>query len=690
MELFNRRYFCFICFAFIITAFSMTFFGATVKIAVSIISALLFTVSLALFIKLKKRRFEALFSMLICLAVSVSSFSSFFFISRAENEAARLVGRNTVLVKIIAQTTDDEYDVRLLRVGDTDVNIKAELLLNFEDKFEYGDQLIMNARIDVANYSNDRSRLLSVIMIDGSEVYVNKAEIKNYFSYDGVMSLSKSLQKEFSKHVDKVFGDHSALAKGLLVNDTSDIDAKTKTDFKRSGTSHILAVSGMHIALLMGAVELLLRKVEVKKGIRIVIISVLSLFFLALTGFVASAVRSVLMLFAVYLCYILYEENDSITSLFASVAVIILFSPFSVYDLGMWMSFLATLGILAVYPYFDEKIPYPRQKNLFVRYSLRFLVWVAKALMLTIIANLFLIPIMWYFFGAVSISTLPCNLILTPIVTVLMPLCALSTLLGFFPYISIPFVFVTNKLFDVMMYIVRYFSEIRFGTVSLKYEFAGILITLFALTLIIMLVIRLKHKLVILLPMVAFVLSFAICLSVFDLNSTPNARFIKTDNGEIALVDFASACSVVDLGGADLTKSTMTVKFMSKYATEIDKYFITDPNEKDTLVIERVCKNTVIRNLYIPKVVSNNDLVLYYKILKCAEKYNITVNLYDYDTSVEICNGVMFSYNALDGCSIYSEAVRLKKTGDKTFCEYQNKSYEVFYDLGFSKVIPLN
>ena len=690
MELFNRRYFCFICFAFIITAFSMTFFGATVKIAVSIISALLFTVSLALFIKLKKRRFEALFSLLICLAVSVSSFSSFFFISRAENEAARLVGRNTVLVKIIAQTTDDEYDVRLLRVGDTDVNIKAELLLNFEDKFEYGDQLIMNARVDVANDSRDRSRLLSVIMIDGSEVYVNKAEIKNYFSYDGVMSLSKSLQKEFSKHVDEVFGDHSALAKGLLVNDTSDIDTKTKTDFKRSGTSHILAVSGMHIALLMGAVELLLRKVEVKKGIRIVIISVLSLFFLALTGFVASAVRSVLMLFAVYLCYILYEENDSITSLFASVAVIILFSPFSVYDLGMWMSFLATLGILAVYPYLDEKIPYPKQENLFVRYSLRFLVWVVKALMLTIIANLFLIPIMWYFFGTVSISTLPCNLILTPIVTVLMPLCALSTLLGFFPYISIPFVFVTNKLFDIMMYIVRYFSEIRFGTVSLKYEFAGILITLFALTLIIMLVIRLKHKLVILLPMVAFVLSFAICLSVFNLNSTPNARFIKTDNGEIALVDFASACSVVDLGGADLTKSTMTVKFMSKYATEIDKYFITDPNEKDTLVIERVCKNTVIRNLYIPKVVSNNDLVLYYKILKCAEKYNITVNLYDYDTSVEICNGVMFSYNVLDGCSIYSEAVRLKKTGDKTFCEYQNESYEVFYDLGFSKVIPLN
>lgn len=690
MGLFNKRYLCFICFAFILTAFILTFYGASVKIAVAIIGALALTVSAVFLFKTKKHKFAALFTMFVCLSVVLSSFSSYLFISRAISKAETLVGKNTVLVKIVSQGGYGEYNVRLLRVGEKEVDIKSELTLDAEEKLEYGDRLIMNADVELSNNKQDRSILLDVIYDGNSQIYIDKAEIKNYFSYDGVMSLCHSLQDKFSIHVDKTFGDHSALAKGLLVNDTSDIDAKTKTDFKRSGTSHILAVSGMHIALLMGAVEILLRKLEVKKGIRIVVISILSIFFLALTAFVASAVRSVLMLFAVYLCYILYEENDSITALFASITIIILFSPFSVYDLGMWMSFLATLGILTVYPYFDEKMPYPKQENLFVRYSLRLLVWVAKTLMLTVIANLFLIPIMWYFFGAVSISTLPCNLILTPIVTVLMPLCALSTVLGFVPYISVPFVFVTNKLFDLMMYIVRYFSEVRFGVVSLNYEFAGALITVFVALLSLMLIIKLKHKGLIFAPMIAFVLAFAVCISVFNLNSKPYVQCIESGDSEFIFVNCGSECSIVDSGGYDSAKATMMVKFMSKYATEIDEYFITDPDEKDAHVIEKVCKNTVVRRLYLPKTVSNNDLSLYYKILKCAEKYNISVELYESADSVKICNGVTFSYNHSNDFLIESETVKLEKQNENIFCTYQGETFTVGYDSGFSKKIPLN
>ena len=497
MELFNKRYICFICFAFVLTAFLMTFCGSIVKIVAGGLALITFIALLMAFFKTKKFKFQVLFALLVSFAISLSAFSSYFVISRAQSRAETLRGQNTVLVRIVSQNDEEKYGVRLLRVGDENVNIKAELNFETKENLEYGDELIMNADIDEASDIRDRSKLISLAHIEESEVYIKRAEAKNYFSVDGILALCYSLQDNFSNHVDTVFGEHAALAKGLLINDTSDIDRKTNTDFKRSGTSHILAVSGMHIALLMGALEILLRKVHVKKEIRIVVISIASLFFLALCAFVASAVRSVLMLFAVYLCYILYEENDSITALFASIAIIILCSPFSVYDLGMWMSFLATLGILAVYPYFDERMPYPKQDNLFVRYSLRFLIWIAKTLILTIIANFFLLPIMWCFFGAVSLSTVPCNLILSPIVTVLMPLCAVSTLLGFIPYASIPFVFVTNKLLDVMMAIVRYFSEMRFGVVSLKFEFANVLIILLAISISVMLVIKFKHKLII-------------------------------------------------------------------------------------------------------------------------------------------------------------------------------------------------
>lgn len=690
MELFNRRYICFICFAFIITAFGLTFFGDLVKIATAIIAALALVASATVFALKKKRRFEALFALLVSFAVSISAFSSYFFVSRAINEAKSMLGENTVHVRIVSQIGKNEYNARLLRVGDREADIKSELIFETDASLEYGDELIMNADIELSDDSRDRSRLLAIAARDDSKVYINRAEVKNYFSADGLSALCSSLQNAFSNHVDRTFGDHSALAKGLLVNDTSDIDTKTQTDFKRSGTSHILAVSGMHIALLMGAVELLLRKIEIKKEIRIVLISILSIFFLALTGFVASAVRSVLMLFAVYVCYIFYEENDSITALFASIAIIILFSPFAVYDLGMWMSFLATLGILAVYPYFDERMPYPRQRNLLVRYSLRLLAWIAKTLMLTVIANFFLLLIMWSVFGVASLSTLPCNLLLAPIVTVLMPLCALSTVLGFIPYVSIPFVFVTSKLFDVMMSIVRYFSEIRLGMVSLKYEFAGILIVLFAVTVSVMLVIRFKRKLLIFVPFVSFVVAFAICLSVFNLNARPVVWCVKSGDAEMIFISYASECSVVDVGDSNTLSGRRVTKYMSKYATEIDEYFITALDEKDANTIENVCKNTVIRKLYIPKTVDSAELAICYDILKCAEKYNISVETYGDGTNVEICNGVRFNYTDDGGFSIKSDKVDVKREAQGVVCYYKDVRYEVQYNGILSREIPLN
>ena len=690
MELFNKRYLCFICFAFMLTSFFLTFYGGAVKLIVGGIATVGLIVALICLIKAKKQKFMALFALLVCLAVSVSAVSSYFFVTRKINEAKSLIGTNTVLVKIVSREYDDKYSVRLLRAGDREVDIKASLYINSEERFEYGDEVIVNAKIYESMYSSDKSRLLTLSSLGDSEIYVNKAEIKNYFSYDGLMSISQALRDKFSAHVDKVFGDYGGLAKGLLVNDKSDIDQGTENDFKRSGSSHILAVSGTHIALLMGAVELLLRKIEVKKKVRMMVVSILSIFFLALTAFEASAVRSVLMLFAVYLCYILYEENDSITALFASVTAIILFSPFSVYDLGMWMSFFATLGILVVYPYFDEKMPYPKQENPFIRYPLRMLIGIAKALMLTVIANFFLLPIMWYFFGAISVSTLPCNLILGPIVTVLMPLCALSTVIGFIPYASIPFVYLTDRLFDLMMLIVRYFSEMRFGVVSLRHAFAGVLITLLTVALIVMLVIKLKHKLLIFAPMLAFVLAFTVCFAIFNYNSRPYVQCVSEGESEIIFVNYGAECSVLDVGVDNSDTASDVLGYMSNYATEIDEYFIVSLGEKDVETLEYVCKNTIIRKIYLSKSLNKEEILYYYEILKCAEKYNISIDLYDAENNVEICNGVLFSYSTDEDFLISSNKVKLKKEGERIACVYGSERYDVGYTDGVSNVIPLN
>jgi ComEC/Rec2-related protein len=588
------------------------------------------------------------------------------FISRAEKEADSLLGKNTVLVKIIHPIKEDEYNVRLLRVGDKDVDISAEIAIKDVQRLEYGDNVIVNGMIDRATDVYEPSKLIRVTACVDEPMFFSKEENKNYFSADGIIALSYSMREGFGAYIDGLFGESGAIVRGLLINDKTDIDGETKLAFKRSGTSHILAVSGLHISLLLGAVELLLRRLFVKKEIRIAIISLLALFLVALTAFSASAVRSVIMLYAVYVCYILFEENDPITSLFVAIAIIILFSPYSIYDLGMWMSFLATLGILTVYPVFEETMPYPKQENKLVRYTLRGLIWCAKAIMLTVVANFFILPIMWLFFGEASLSSVPCNLVLGPVITLLMPFCAVCAIFGWMGFFGDALVFLCKLLLDLMLWIVESFSKMRFGVISLSYDFAGVLISIFAVVMVILLVVRLKHKLLIFLPMVSFVIAFAICFSVFSVRATPELKYCRRFNNELAFVNYGAECSVVKLDGGGGFTYGAVLENMSKYATEIDEYFIVSPSENDAKIIEKLLENTVIRKIYLPKSVEYEEYLSSYEIFKCAEKYNIEIDVYDKQEKVEICNGVYFFYSESDGANIFSQSSRFYFLDGKT------------------------
>lgn len=658
MELFKRRYLCFIAFAFVLSALLCTFFSGTVKLAVASIALLALGASVFFVVKSRTKSLFALFSAILCLAISVSSFSSYFFISRAEAEADSLLGENVVLLEIIHPIREDEYNARLLRVGEREVDIRAEVRISDVQALEYGDKVIVRGKIERATDVYEPSKLIRVEAYEEELMFASEAESKNYFSVDGIIALSYSMRQGVGNYLDGIFGEDGAIVRGLLINDKSDIKGETRLAFKRSGTSHILAVSGLHVSLLLGAIEVFLRKLFVKREIRIIIISLLALILVALTAFSASAVRSVIMLYAVYLNYILFEDNDPTTSLFVAIAIIILFSPYSIYDLGMWMSFLATLGILTVYPLFEERMPYPRQENKIVRYTLRALVWCAKAIMLTVIANFFILPIMWLFFGEASLSAVPCNLILGPIITVLMPFCAVCSVFGGIRFFGDALVFLCRGLINLMLWVVESFSRMRFGVVSLSYGFAGILISLFAIAMVVLLVIRLKHKLMIFIPMLSFVLAFIICFSAFSLRSSPELKYCRTFNNELAFVNDGAECSVLRLNGEGGFTYGRVLEDMSKYATEIDEYFIISPAENDADILERLLENTIIRKIYLPKSVDSEEYLFSYEVFRCAEKYNMEIDVYDEEEIVEICNGVYFRYSKDEGVNVFSEAVR--------------------------------
>ena len=139
---------------------------------------------------------------------------------------------------------------------------------------------------------------------------------------------------------------NGSLASALLLGNRDLLSDSTLRDFKRAGVYHLLALSGLHVAILIGILEWILKKCLVPAKFRIILLGSISLFYIALTGFALSACRSMLMLWVMYFSLLLQRKRDVLTSLFVAVTVIVFLKPSAVLDVGLQLSFLSTFGVI--------------------------------------------------------------------------------------------------------------------------------------------------------------------------------------------------------------------------------------------------------------------------------------------------------------------------------------------------------
>ncbi len=181
-------------------------------------------------------------------------------------------------------------------------------------------------------------------------------------------AIGKTVSNTLKKRTDFNTG---AFLTALIIGDRSELDGNTKLNFLRTGISHILALSGMHIALLSISLNKLLLLFKVNKKARVIIVSLFAVFYMGLTGFSTSVSRAAIMLIITGALYLTQHKADTITSLLISVAVIIIFSPHAAFDLSLWLSAFATLGVICYSEISSDKTD--DAEDSFIKKSLRLL-----------------------------------------------------------------------------------------------------------------------------------------------------------------------------------------------------------------------------------------------------------------------------------------------------------------------------
>lgn len=252
--------------------------------------------------------------------------------------------------------------------------------------------------------------------------------------------LQKIIEEQIRQKTNTAYQD---VLLGILLGNDDGIDNETKENFRKSSLSHILAVSGMHVAYITTIVDYLLKKLKIgKKKIKIITILFL-IFFILLTNNTPSVRRACIMAGLSTMAMLVNQKSDIINNMAISLLITLIQNPFSIFNTGLILSYSATLGIVLLMPVLLKKEGKIR-----------------SIIIVSICAQIAILPINIMLFQNISLTFIFSNIIISLIIGIII-------MLGF--VISIPInIPILPNLLDMLLFILTKVSEI-FSNIPLSY-----------------------------------------------------------------------------------------------------------------------------------------------------------------------------------------------------------------------------
>lgn len=214
------------------------------------------------------------------------------------------------------------------------------------------------------------------------------AYVDNAWSVGGMFVRWRDyLSSLMEKHLD---GDFLGVSKALLLGDKEDLDKDVMDAFSNTGSVHVLAVSGLHVGLLLYILQAILsqfsRWLTKRQAILIAIVLVWTYGFL--TGASPAVMRAVFMFSVVAIGSLMGKKSTGMLSLLISAFLLSLWDPWVMFDIGFQLSFAAMLGVFLLYPRI-YKLLEPKNKTL---------KWLWEGNAVGLAATAFTTPITLYYF----------------------------------------------------------------------------------------------------------------------------------------------------------------------------------------------------------------------------------------------------------------------------------------------------
>lgn len=342
---------------------------------------------------------------------------------------------------------------------------------------EHKIRLVFSSYPDAEPYDAVNGKFTFYVLGSSSEEYLASNKAKGIFigAYpcDGLYDITRipESEKPFMKTVvdarrlinnaikKAVPGESGALTSALIIGDKSGLSAKVQSDFRLSGMTHIICVSGFHLSLWAMIILEILKFFKVKESVASVISALGVIAFMLVAGMTYSVIRSGIMMLLYLTANVIWKKRDSLNSLGFALAAIAVYNPFAMGSVSLQLSALSSLGLILfsqnVKPKIDEQID--KIENEWVAEILKSLV---IAICVPITASLFTLPVSMGINNDFNFAVFASNLIAVPVSSLCIFSGAIAALLSVvMPSIPNVFAYSTDFFASLLIKIARVFGE---------------------------------------------------------------------------------------------------------------------------------------------------------------------------------------------------------------------------------------
>lgn len=540
----------------------------SLKVTLAVLATAFVAFIILLLIKpLRSKKALALFLASVALSAALTAFHA----ARVEQNITEYADKRITAVGTLAELPykaygHNYYIIKTSRIGNEHKRIKLrvssldslDLEPTDEIRVTLNTQLLGGDDGEYLGYCKSENLYLSGYL--GYNASCDIAKGCDFSPFQLILMLKRSISGYVMSSLPNSYG---GVLCALLTGDRHTVPEVIKNRLSASGVFHLFAVSGLHLSVWSALLYEALKKARVSAYKRSVTVIIFCIVFILLTGANPPVVRAGFMMILFYCGYLFSRQSDALNSIGLAVLCMLILNPFASLSASLWMSVLATAGIItAAVPfvyYLTEKLD---KINGILKSAA---VSIATVMSVTVFSSLFTLPVFIYCFGRVSTVGIAANLVLVFAGSLAMELSGTAFLLNAVSlgFLAKPVITLAGLLSKFLTDTSSLLADFRYALIPVSSTVSKITLAVCAAAVILIFFIKKKDRKVLFSSLlVSFVLLLCVNVFTFTLeNSKLKLAVINTGEGVGVVLKNKGFTAVADTasGSFDENKIKQTV-----------------------------------------------------------------------------------------------------------------------------------